>query len=217
MSDPLALLARADKWSLSATDGIAYAPAFPRWVDSPGFWDEALLYHYSFAPLFTVSALDGDGREIALRPVARRWTPSELTVDYRLANGMMASEVRTVQPGGVFASEWLVQGLRHAPLHLIAWTAHAAASVDRWTVGYNGAFVFHTTMHDERGESLAVRAELACYGETASWAAYLSARVRSVPRWDLTPFVEKWAGDGLPREIRLEGGWGDAMLFGAVH
>ena len=51
-----------------------------------------------------------------MRAVARRWTPAELTVDYRLANGMMASEVRTVQPGGVFASEWLVQGLRHAPL-----------------------------------------------------------------------------------------------------
>jgi hypothetical protein len=217
MSDPLALLARADKWSLSATDGIAYAPPFPRWVDSPGFWDEASLYHYSFAPLFTVSALDGDGREIAMRPVARRWTPAELTVDYRLANGMMASEVRTVQPGGVFASEWLVQGLRHAPLHLVAWTGHDATSVDRWTVGYDGAFVFHTTMHDEHGESLAVRSELACYGETASWAAYLAARVPSVPRWDLTPFVEKWAGDGLPREIRLEGGRGDAMLFGAVH
>ncbi|HEY8795848.1 MAG TPA: hypothetical protein VIM15_12985 [Gemmatimonadaceae bacterium] len=217
MSNPLALLARADKWFLSATDGSAYAPPFPRWVDSPGFWDGASLYHYAFAPLFTVSALGGDGREIAMRPVARRWTPAELTVDYRLANGMMASEVRTVQPGGVFASEWLVQGLRHAPLHLVAWTAHDAASVDRWTVGYDGAFVFHATMHDERGESLPVRAELACYGETASWAAYLAARVPSVPRWDLTPFVEKWAGDGLPREIRLEGGRGDAMMFGAVH
>jgi hypothetical protein len=103
MSDPLALLARDDKWFLSATDGIAYAPPFPRWLDAPGFWDEASLFHYSFAPLFTVSALDDDGHEVAMRPVARRWTPAELTVDYRLANGMMASEVRTVQPGGVFA------------------------------------------------------------------------------------------------------------------
>lgn len=217
MSDPLALLARADKWFLSATDGIAFAPPFPRWLDSPGFWDEATLYHYAFAPLFTVSAIDGDGREIAMRPVARRWTPAELTVDYRLANGMMASEVRTVQPGGVFASEWLVQGLRHAPLHLIAWTAHDATDIDRWSIGYDGAFAFHTTVYDERGEALPVRAELACYGETASWAGYLAAGVPSAPRWELTPFSEKWAGDGLPREIRVEGGMSDAMLFGAVH
>ena len=217
MSDPLALLARADKWFLSATDGIAYAPPFPRWLESPGFWDEATLHHYPFAPLFTVSAIDANGREIAMRPVARRWTPAELTVDYRLANGMMATEVRTVQPGGVFASEWLVQGLRHAPLHLVAWTAHEAADVDRGSVAYDGAFAFHTTVYDDRGESLPVRAELACYGETASWAGYLASRVPSAPRWDLTPFVEKWSGDGLPREIRLDGGASDAMLFGAVH
>jgi hypothetical protein len=217
MNDPLALLARADKWSLSATDGIAYAPPFPRWLDSPGFWDEASIHHYAFAPLFTVSALDEDGREIAMRPVARRWTPAELTVDYRLANGMMASEVRTVQPGGVFASEWLVQGLRHAPLNLVAWTAHDATDIDRWSVGYDGAFAFHTTVYDERGEALPVRAELACYGETASWAGYLAARVPLAPRWELTPFVEKWAGDGLPRERRLDGNTSDAMLFGAVH
>ena len=217
MSDPLALLARADKWFLSAADGIAFAPPFPRWLDSPAFWDEATLPRYSFAPLFTVTAIDADGREVAMRPVARRWTPAELTVDYRLANGMMASEVRTVQPGGVFASEWLVQGLRHAPLHLVAWTARDATDVDRWTVGYDGAFAFHSTIYDGRGEALSVRAELACYGETASWAGYLAARVPSVPRWDFTPFVEKWAGDGLPREVRLEGNSADAMLFGAVH
>jgi hypothetical protein len=152
-----------------------------------------------------------------MRPVARRWTPAELTVDYRLANGMMASEVRTVQPGGVFASEWLVQGLRHAPLHLVAWTAREAGDVDRWSVGYDGAFAFHTTIYDDRGEALPVHAELACYGETASWAGYLAARVVSAPKWELTPFVEKWAGDGLPREIRIEGTPANAMLFGAVH
>lgn len=217
MSDPLELLARADKWFLSASDGIVYAPPSPRWLDAPGFWDEASIHHYAFAPLYTVTALDDDGREVAMRPVARRWTPAELTVDYRLANGMMASEVRTVQPGGVFASEWLVQGLRHAPLHLVAWTAQNASPIDRWTVGYDGAFVFHTTVRDARGEALPVRAELACYGETSSWAAYLAACVPPAPRWELTPFAEKWGGEGLPREIRLEGTRSDAMLFGAVH
>jgi mannosylglycerate hydrolase MGH1-like protein len=217
MSDPLALLARPDKWYLSATDGIAFAPQFPQWLDHPGFWDEATLHHYSFAPLFTVSAVDADGREIAMRAIARRWTPAELTVDYRLANGMMASEVRTVQPGGVFASEWLVQGLRHAPLHLVAWTARDAADIDRDSVSYDGALAFHATVYDDGGESLPVRAELACYGETASWGGYLASRVPSAPRWELTPFAEKWGAEGLPREVRIEGNGTDAMLFGAVH
>ena len=217
MSDPVALLARADKWFLSASDGIAFAPPFPQWLDVPGFWDEATLHHYSFAPVFTVSAVDDEGRALSMRAVARRWTPAELTVDYRLSNGMMASEVRTVQPGGVFASEWLVQGLRHAPLHLIAWTAREAATVNRRSVKYDGAFAFEATVHDERGEALPVRAELACYGETSSWSAYFTAPVPLEPRWELTPFAEKWAGDGLPREIRLDGNANNAMLFGAVH
>src|SRR3569623_895685 len=217
MSDPLALLARPDKWYLSATDGIAFAPPFPRWLDSPGFWSEAALYHYSFAPLFTVSAVDPDGRDIAMRPVARRWTPAELTVDYRLANGMMASEVRTVQPGGVFASEWLVQGLRQGPLHLIAWTARDAADVDRGSVRYEGAFAVQSTVYDVRGESLPVRAELACHGEASSWAGYFASRVSDAPRWHSTPFVEKWGSERLPRESRIEGNASNAMLFGAVH
>lgn len=217
MSDPLTLLSRPDKWFLSATDGIAFAPPFPRWLDAPGFWDEATLHHYSFAPLFTVTAVDADGRELAMRQVARRWTPAELTVDYRLANGMMASEVRTVQPGGVFVSEWLVQGLRDEPLNLIAWTARDAVDVDTISVAYDGAFAFHATVYDDHGEPLPVRAELACYGETASWGGYLASRVPSAPRWDLTPFVEKWAADGLPNEVRLEGNATNTMLFGAVH
>jgi len=217
MSDPLDLLARPDKWFLSAADGIAFAPPFPRWLDQPGFWDEASLYHYSFAPLFTVTAVDANGREIAMHAIARRWTPAELTVDYRLENGMMASEVRTVQPGGVFASEWLVQGLRHGPLHLIAWTAHDAAAIERNSVCYDGAFAFHATVCDDSGESLPVRAELACYGDSASWGGYLASNVPSAPRWELTPFAEKWGAEGLPREVRIEGNVSNATLFGAVH
>ncbi|MDQ2767102.1 MAG: hypothetical protein M3Y30_08080, partial [Gemmatimonadota bacterium] len=95
--------------------------------------------------------------------------------------------------------------------------AHEATAIDRWSVGYDGAFAFHTTIYDDRGEALPVHAELACYGETASWAGYFAARVASAPKWELTPFVEKWAGEGLPREIRIEGTATNAMLFGAVH
>jgi hypothetical protein len=43
MSDPLALLARPEKWFLSATDAIAFPPPFPNWPDSPGFSDQATL------------------------------------------------------------------------------------------------------------------------------------------------------------------------------
>jgi hypothetical protein len=82
MIEPIELLARPDKWYLSAADGIIFAPPFPLWLDSPGFWDEATVYQYSFAPLFTVTVLDADGREVPMRATSRRWTPAELTVEF---------------------------------------------------------------------------------------------------------------------------------------
>ncbi|MBX6331725.1 MAG: hypothetical protein IRY91_07750 [Gemmatimonadaceae bacterium] len=219
MIEPLELLARPDKWYLSAADGILFAPPAPAWLDRPGFWDEATLYHCAFAPVFTVAALDGDGREIALRVSSRRWTPAELTVEYRLANGMTATEVRTVQPGGVFASEWRVHGMRAAPIHLIAWTAQDAATLDGASVEYNGALAFARTVRDERGRALAVRAELAAAGGATSWSVALADGAVGHPHWVQTPFVEQWGseGQGLPRAAVLGDPSAGGVFYGAVH
>ena len=153
-----------------------------------------------------------------MRAVARRWTPAELTVDYRLANGMMASEVRTVQPGGVFASEWLVQGLRHAPLHLVAWTARDAADIDRGSVRYDGAFAFHATVYDDAASRSRCAPSSRATARPRAGEAYLASRVPSAPRWELTPFAEKWGGRGAAARGAHRGECdADAMLFGAVH
>ena len=136
MMDPIELLARDDKWYLGCGDGILWAPPTPCWLDAPGFWDPGLVYEHEIAPLFTIAALDADGRELPLRARARRWTPAELTLEYRLANGVTAVEVRTVHPGGVLASEWRFEALRETRLHLVAWTAQpgsAVAGAADWT------------------------------------------------------------------------------------
>src|SRR5687768_3507782 len=144
MPDPLELLARDDKWSLGAGDGVLYAPRFPLWLDAPGFWDEATMHQYTVAPLFTVTLLDDAGTELALRAVSRRWTPAALTLEYRLANGVSAIEVRTVQPGGVFASEWRVRSMRAGRLHLVVWTVQPAAT--EADAEWRGAFAFRRTL-----------------------------------------------------------------------
>ena len=53
--DPLRLLARPDKWYLGAGDGLVWAPPFPAWLDTPGFWDDAHLFQYAIGPLFAVA------------------------------------------------------------------------------------------------------------------------------------------------------------------
>ncbi len=217
MIDPLELLARQDKWYLSGGDGILFAPTFPLWLDAPGFWDEGTIFQYAFGPLFTVSALDAEGREIPMRAISRRWTPADLTVQYRLTNGMTAIEVRSVQPGGVFASEWRLQAMRPSPLHLVAWTAQDGPSVDVASARWDDEIRFTRTLLDRRDVPMRVTAQLSCSGGATSWAASMSEASASQPHWRFTPFVEKWRADGLPREIRLEGISASGLVYAAVH
>ncbi len=214
---PLELLARDDKWYLGCGDGILFAPPFPVWLDTPGFWDDAQVYQYAFGPLFTVAALDEDGFEVAMRATSRRWSPAEMVVEYRLANGITATEVRTVHPGGIFVSEWRLRALRGGWLHLVAWTAQEGRTIDAAGAAWNGALTFTRTVLDRRQVPLAVTAELTCGGGASSWAAYRSEASANQPRWRATPFAEKWRPEGLPREVRLEGLNLDGLVYGAVH
>jgi hypothetical protein len=217
--DPIERLARDDKWQLGCGDGIIFAPQFPKWLDAPGFWDDATLFHYSLGPLFTVAILDADGRELPARVVSRRWTPSELTLDYRLPQGITATEVRTVQPGGIFASEWRVRTLGPATLHLIGWTVQRAADVELETVAWSGALGFVRTATDRQGISLRVACELTCTGEASSWSASLADATPLEPLWTCAPFAERWHRDRLRGGTRMTdtGAGEDGVFYAAVH
>ena len=105
--DPLELLRRRDKHYLAAGDGILFAPTHPRWLDRPGFWDGGRVYLYPVEPLFTVSFVAADGKELALRHMHRVWTPAELVASYA-AGGLELEERRVGLPGGRFLSEWRI-------------------------------------------------------------------------------------------------------------
>ena len=209
--DSIELLARDDKWYLGCGDGILWAPAAPRWLDAPGFWDPALVYEHEIAPLFTIAVLDADGRELGLEAHSRRWTPAELTIEYRLPDGITATEVRSVHPGGVLASEWRLQAMRETRLHLVAWTAQPGDAVVGPVEWSGGSLPFTRAV----GDRLRVRCELGCLGGGTSWGAARSDGAVGAPRWSLTPFVEQWRPDGLPRAAAPEAE--DGILFAAVH
>jgi hypothetical protein len=217
MIDPIELLAREDKWFLGCGDGIVFAPPFPLWLDAPGFWDGATMYQYSYAPLFTVTCVDEEGREIAMRAASRRWTPAELTVEYELANEATATEIRTVHPDGIFVSEWRLRGVPGPALDLVAWTAQDSATLEREGTRWGGGLSFTRSVVDRRQIPLRVRAELACMGGANSWLAMLSEHTTSQPRWALTPFGEHWGHDGLSRQVRLDGLAREGLLYAAVH
>ncbi len=217
MTDPIELLARADKWFLGCGDGIIFAPPFPCWLDAPGFWDEATVYQYQVGPLFTVTWLDAEGRELPMRCLGRRWTPAELTVTWELREGVTAQEVRSVHPRGIFASEWTVRGAGAEVLHAVAWTVQDTRGIDVPSTVFDGSLGFTRRVADRRDVPMDVRCELAVLGEATSWSATLSERSALQPHWRLAPFGELWAGDRLPSRVRLEGLTTDGFLYAAVH
>jgi hypothetical protein len=215
--DRIEYLARDEKWYLGCGDGIIYAPSFPQWLDAPGFWDEATFYQYHFGPLYTVTWLDESGRVIPLRARARRWTPADLTVTYDAGEGRTATEVRSVHPNGVFASEWTVRLLAPGALHAVAWTVQDTKMLDLSATDWNGALNIVRRVTDRKDHTCDVRLELAAVGRVTSWSATLSERTALQPHWMLSPFGEQWVAARLPSQVRLQGISSDGLLYGAVH
>ncbi len=234
--DPIELLGRNDKWFLGCGDGILFAPPFPQWLDAPGFWDEATIYQYSCSPLFTVTWLDADGRELPVRALRRWWTPSELTVEYSLGRDIHAREVRSVHPRGVFASEWTVDCPEPIALHAVAWSVQDTRSNANGTRGdpglgglnfdsingmESGAGVigWSRRLFDRREVPLDVRMELSATIPASSWYVGLSERsaTPAQPHWRFTPFLERWGSQGLPNRVATDGITQDGQVFPAVH
>jgi hypothetical protein len=220
MLDPIELLTRDDKWYLGCGDGIIFAPPFAQWLDAPGFWDEATFYQYAIGPLYTVTFLDHEGRHLPARLQERRWTPAELTCRYALGSPhtIEATEVRTVQPGGVFISEWRLHADVPMSLHGIAWTTQDTDVLDLNTVRWDGsALGFVREVRDRRNVPLRLRAELTCLGGATSWSASFSERTVLQPHWHFAPFAEQWRQEALPSRLRPAGIAPDGLLYGAVH
>jgi len=113
--DLLTLLAREDKWYLANGRGAMYAPAFPRFLDVPGLWDECYVVDLRLERLFTVLILTGRDfsrsrdytalrtgrsapenacrRPISFTTMRRLWRPDRLTIE-REANGLECSVER---------------------------------------------------------------------------------------------------------------------------
>lgn len=206
---PLALLTRPDKWYLGAGDGLVWAPPFPAWHDTPGFWDEAHLLQYPVGPLFTLSFVEPTGDSTLCRANSASWTPAHLTLDYRLLPGLHAREVRSAPGDRVLASEWRLENrsARRRTLHAVLWTAVNGESVADDGVRREGETLWlRRVLRDRKEQAL----DLAlCYSlgpGPAEFAACRSEHSGPTPNFALTPFADRWPdGGGLTNEIRLGG------------
>ncbi len=221
MIEPLRLLGRADKHYLGSGTGMIFAPRFPCWLDWPGFWDEVDIYNYQVAPLFTVTFLRTDSGKLGplkIRQSERSWSPAELVGQYELGYRLAAREHRSVLPGGWFVSEWVVENHGDEEVELIAaiWSVQETEGLDLTSVRADAGWVgWCRRLEDRCGGRLDVEIALAASVEPIAAAAYLSERSAAQPRWELTPFAEKWR-HGPTSALRLEGVSSAGLLYSAA-
>jgi hypothetical protein len=126
MIDVLALLERTDKWYLGSGKGTLYAPAFPKFLDTPGFWDETYFADIRLERLFCLLVLDERARPVNLRRALRRWTPDRLLTIYTVEGnpGLRIQEERVVTSQDTLACRLTLtnSGPMPARLHLLLWS-----------------------------------------------------------------------------------------------
>lgn len=212
----LEALARDDKWSLSACDGILWAPAFPVWLREPGFWDECHVYYHPFAPLFSVALVGPDGRDVPLNQTGRRWRPDRLVCSYATPEGAVLTETKTASPGGVFRSAWRLDPARHRDHRLVAYSAQpgdAVVSAERVDAGVR----WRRTLADRRAVAMTVDATLRALDGPPRVSCVRSEGSAVQPVWRFTPYVERWhPGAGVREEVRLEGIDAHGLVYAAV-
>jgi hypothetical protein len=222
VNDALARLARTDKWYLAAGEGLVFAPPFPQWLHVPGFWDEAHLFEYPLQPVFTVTFLDADGRELPLVPGERRWTPAALEMPYEPVAGIHAVETRMVLPGFVLGSEWALRnaGPERARVHVIAWATAPGNEVPKGGVGWTSVELsWPRRLVDRRGQSLGVMLKLALARGTDTWGAVRAEATANQPLFRLTPFWDRWDArhGGLACRGDLEGIADAGQVYLGLH
>lgn len=116
--DVLERLTRKDKWALGGGRGAVCAPPFPKWLQTPGFWDECFLADLRFPRLFTILFMR-DGRPVRTHGRILDWNPARLRVLHE-GDGLTIEEERCVTASNAFVSRLtLVQG---PPVDAFLWS-----------------------------------------------------------------------------------------------
>ncbi|MEO8199996.1 MAG: hypothetical protein ABI679_05675 [Gemmatimonadota bacterium] len=205
---PLELLRRSDKWYIGSGDGLVWAPPFPAWHDTPGYWDEAHLVQYPVGPLFSIAFVRAGESQPFPRARSMEWSPTELTLRYELGSNLRGVEIRSAPGDRVLASQWELRnsGRIGVTVDLVLWTAVDGESVgDDGVVAAEPGVRLTRTVRDRKDQELVLDLDYELE-DAGSWAAYRSESSGPVPNFSLTPFYDRWQTSGkLANTARLGG------------
>jgi len=223
--DPLNHLAREDKWYLANGRGAMYAPPFPRFLDTPGFWDESYVADLPLERLFTALILDDRRRPISFVTRRRVWRPDRLTIE-READGLECREERVIVGEHIFASRLTLtnSGDRPRTLNLVQWSLQRreerverdGATIDA-ARREDGAIAFTLTAR-RAGADVELYAVMCADAPSTSHAINLSEWHDTSPLWETSIFPDKLGGDGLAGEEKFDSGkTSDGLVHLGLH
>lgn len=203
-------LARDDKWFLSCGTGVTWAPPFPQWLHVPGFWDEAHVDYHAVAPLFAVALVDASGRAVPLVRRSWQWRPHAIEAVWDTPDGACLLERRFALPDARLASAWTCPSTASGgePRWLVAFSMQPGEAVDD-VAAVAGGLAWTRRVTDRRGDEASIGLRLVARQDGqpagARRAALRSEGSLAQPIWLHAPFAERWSGDGLREDVRLEG------------
>ncbi len=206
---------RSDKWYLGGGAGLIWAPPFPRWVDVPGFWDEAHLYQYAVGPVFTVSVIV-DREPLAWHCRRRTWTPAQLVLDHHA--GPLRLRERRVVVGRSCVAEYELRHRAGRPqtVDLIVWTAVGGEQLAGGVRGDDRGMRYTSLSRDRHGHCARIVRQLTLHPGAQSWAAVRAeaSGPPPAPRFELTPFYDAWGSSRrLDDRLALSGLSPDGVVF----
>ena len=224
MDDILKYLSRKDKWYVGGGEALVWAPTHPQWLDTLGFWDGAHYYSYEFQPVFTISLLDEKERVLVPKFRSREWNPAFLLQRYDVAGKIDLIEKKALLPNDTFISEVTLKNnsTRARTVHLVMWTGQpvfayrgketlSTVTCDGGTISFKRTIVHKDSKGYDLAGSLGVNRTLSSYSINQSQG------VPNLPRWEYTPFYEKFKDGRLPNERKSDDLQESDILYMALH
>jgi len=210
-------LQRQDKHFLGGGKMFVWAPEYPRFLHSPGFWDHGCFLDEKVEPLFTITFLDENLKEIPLEFASQTWVPSHLTIEYHGQNDLHFWEEKALLPEDVLVSQFRIANLgdKTRRLHVIVWTSQniqTNTNVDfpeesknanyiRQIFPARGRISWERVYRDSKARlNKKIGFSLGAKDFANSTTINVSSRTWIFPHWRLTPFFEKMTDTGLPNE-----------------
>lgn len=217
-SELLEYLARDDKWYLGGGKALVWAPEFPKFLDRPGFWDQAYYLDHAICPMFTFSILDEDHEELHMACSGRVWRPDCLTQRYMVDGSIEITETKCVTPFDALTGTLTIEnkGREERELDVIVWTAQPIASfsghpfynavtVSNPSLADDGVIVFDHTDLNPKDMRLQKAVAFGADRSPSSYCVVGSQHTGNLPVWRLTPFYEKMQHGAMPNSVSTSG------------